>query len=396
MTGGGLRNWMLAGLVAGLPFTPQQLIADYAAQMGRVEVVLEPEARAWDALRAVTEARALHTVRPGEALAALASAYGSSVEAIKKASGLKTWRIQPGQELVIPYRVERGEGPRLPPGVRRYVVKRGDTLERIAKRFGLSVLELVSANPTLKSLDRIPLGATLLIPEEEKGRIVVLGPGKTLADLAREYGLEVSALARANGVRNPLELKPGDLVLVPGVLAREVYARLEKKREEERRLAAERRRRWLAEQARRRARLKQVSYRPGKASLKGFQWPLSRFRITSYYGYRRIWVAGSNFHSGLDLAAPAGTPIYAVKDGRVLYAGWGYYYGRYVRIDHGDGVESLYAHMLRLAVRTGQRVRRGQVIGYVGASGRGAYGVHLHFELKVNGRAVNPLPYLPK
>jgi len=233
VTGGGLRNWMLAGLIAGLPFTPQELLADYAAQVGRVEVVLEPEARVWDALAAVREARALHVVRPGEALAALAAAYGSSVEAIKKASGLKTWRIQPGQELVIPYRVDGGEGPRLPPGVRRYVVKKGDTLERIAKRFGLTVLELVSANPTLKSLDRIPLGATLLIPEGAKGRIVVLGPGKSLADLARAYRLDVSELARANGVKDPLELRPGDLVLIPGVLAREVYAELEKKRAEE-------------------------------------------------------------------------------------------------------------------------------------------------------------------
>ena len=396
MTGGGLRNWMLAGLIAGLPFTPQEILADYAAQVGRVEVVLEPEARVWDALAAVHEARALHVVRSGEALAALAAAYGSSVEAIKKASGLKSWRIQPGQELVIPYRVDGGEGPRLPPGVRRYVVKKGDTLERIAKRFGLSVLELVSANPTLKSLDRIPLGATLLIPEGTKGRIVVLGPGKSLADLARTYRLDVSELARANGVKDPLELQPGDLVLVPGVLAREVYAELEKKRAEERRLAAERRRRWLAEQARRRARLKQVSYRPGKASLKGFQWPLTRFRITSYYGYRRVWVAGSNFHHGIDLAAPAGTPVYAARDGRVIFAGWGYYYGRYVRIDHGNGVETRYAHLSRLAVRTGQRVRRGQVIGYVGASGRGAYGVHLHFEVRVGGRSVNPIPYLPR
>ncbi len=389
------RNLFLAGVVAGLPFSPKAFFDQLAADLGQVEVVLEPEADPLAGLRAAEKALALHTVRPGDALAALAAAYGTSVEAIKKANGLKTWRIQPGQTLWIPYQAKTEDGPRLPPGVRRYVVQKGDTLERIAKRFELSVLELVSANPTLRSLDRIPLGATLLIPEEEKGRIVALTPGTSLFDLAKRYGLEVGTLAQANGVKSPLELKAGDLVLIPGVLAEDVYAKLEKKREEERRLAAERRRRLRAERARKQARLKQVSYRPGKASLKGFQWPLSRFRITSYYGYRRLWVAGSNFHNGIDLAAPAGTPVYAAKSGRVIFAGWGYYYGRYIRVDHGGGVETRYAHLSRIAVRPGQYVKRGQVIGYVGASGRGAYGVHLHFEIRVGGRTVNPRTYLP-
>ena len=390
------RNLLLAGVVAGLPFSPEAFFKELAAELGKVEVVLEPETDPWKGLRQVTRAEALHEVRPGDALSLLAAAYGTTVKQIQEANGLKGVRIQPGQELKIPYQVKADDGPRLPPGVRRYVVKRGDTLEKIAKRFGLSVLELVSANTALQSLDKIPEGFTLLIPEGKRGKIVALTPGTTLADLAKRYGLEVSELARANGVQSPLELRPGDLVLLPGVMARDVYAKLEKKREEERRLAEERRRRWLAEQARRRARLKQVSYRPGKASLKGFQWPLRRFRITSNYGYRRLWVAGSNFHNGIDLAAPAGTPVYAAKSGRVIYAGWGYYYGRYIRIDHGGGVETRYAHLSRIAVRPGQYVKRGQVIGYVGASGRGAYGVHLHFEIRVRGRAVNPRAYLPR
>ncbi len=389
-------SWFFAGLALGLPFAPQKIFADYAAELGRVEVVLEPEAPPLAGAVEANQGIALHTVKPGESLAILASHYGTTVAAIQRASGLKTWRIQPGQELKIPFSVKVADGPRLPPGVVAYKTRAGDTLEAIAKRFGLSLLDLVSANPGLDSLDRIPLGYTLLIPQGERGEIVPLAPGTTLVDLARRYRIDLAELARANGVSDPLALKPGDLVLLPGIEAKAAMARLEKKRAEERRLAAERRRRWLAELARRRARIKQVSYRPGKASLKGFQWPLSRFRITSYFGYRRIWVAGSNFHSGIDLAAPAGTPVHAARDGRVIFAGWGYYYGRYVRIDHGGGVETRYAHMLRLAVRPGQWVRRGQVIGYVGASGRGAYGVHLHFEVRVRGRPVNPLSYLPR
>ena len=387
-------SWVLAGVVLGLPLSPERVLENYARSLEKVEVVLEPE-KAKSTLPAAKKAVAIHEVKPGDALAALASAYGTSVEAIKKANGLKTSRIHPGQVLLIPYSVEEKSGPRIPPGVSRYVVQTGDTLEKIAKKFNTTVLDLVSLNPTLKSLDKIPLGATLLVPDGARGRIEVLTPGTTLFDLANKYNLSVGELAQANGVASPLELKTGDLVLIPGVMANEVYAQLEKKREEERRLAAERRRRLAQARRASRARVQQVSYRPGKTSLKGFQWPLKRFRITSRYGYRRLWVAGSNFHNGIDLAAPAGTPVYAAKSGRVIYAGWGYYYGRYIRIDHGGGVETRYAHLSRIAVRPGQYVKRGQVIGYVGASGRGAYGVHLHFEIRVGGRTVNPRTYLP-
>ena len=391
---GGWRSLLLAGLGFAIPFSPQKLLKEYAADVAAPEVVVVAEEARWptpEAERGV----AYHYVRPGETLAQLAVGYRTGVEEIQRASGVKGWRIKPGQLLKIPFAAKKPSKTRIPPGVLVYRLERGDTLEKVAKRFGLTILELVSANPGISSLDRVKEGYTLLVPTETKGRIVPLAEGLTLLDLARRYGIEVAELARVNGVKDPRELKPGDLVLLPGVMAPDVLARLEKKREEERRIAAERRRRWLAEQARRRARLKQVSYRPGKVSLKGFQWPLHRYRITSRFGYRRLWIAGSNFHSGVDLAARAGTPVYAAKSGRVIYAGWGYYYGRYVRIDHGGGVETRYAHLLRLAVRSGQYVKRGQIIGYVGASGRGAYGVHLHFEIRVRGRPVDPLRYLP-
>ncbi len=386
-------TFMLAGAFITLPFSPEKILADYASQLERPQVVLTPAqtAKPRDERRGV----ALHIVRPGESLALLASQYGTSVEAIQKASGIKGERIQPGQELRIPFELPEREGPRLPPGVRLYRVQQGDTLEGIAKRFRLSILELVSANPALESLDHLPLGSQLLIPEGLKGRIVALSPGETLLDLALRYGIDPGLLAEVNGIDDPRALKPGDYVLLPHLQAKDVLARLEKKREEERRQLAERRRRLQLARARRQAELRRVSYRPGP-SLKGFQWPLRSFRLTSYFGYRNLWVAGSNFHTGIDMAAPRGTPIYAAKSGRVVFAGWGYYFGRYVRIDHGDGVETLYAHMNKLAVRSGQYVKRGQVIGYVGASGKGALGVHLHFEVRVNRRPVNPMNYLPR
>ncbi len=98
----------------------------------------------------------------------------------------------------------------------------------------------------------------------------------------------------------------------------------------------------------------------------------------------------SRMHQGVDLRASYGTPIVAVSDGRVELAGWHGGHGKTVELDHGGDLETLYGHMSRIAVQPGQRVRRGQVIGYVGSTGLST-GPHLHFEVHRNGRAVNPL-----
>lgn len=98
-------------------------------------------------------------------------------------------------------------------------------------------------------------------------------------------------------------------------------------------------------------------------------------------------------HEGIDVTAPAGTPIEAPAAGKVVEARWEAGYGNTVVIDHGYGIVTRYAHASRLAVRRGQRVRRGQVIGFVGRTGL-AVGPHLHYEVHVNGRPVNPLRYI--
>mgnify|MGYP000268259617 FL=1 len=114
-------------------------------------------------------------------------------------------------------------------------------------------------------------------------------------------------------------------------------------------------------------------------------------RITSRYGSRRHPVLGyRRMHSGVDFGASRGTPIYAVTDGSVRYAGRKGGYGKFVELKHGGGLGTGYAHMSRIAVRSGQRVRRGQIIGYVGSTGLST-GPHLHYELYRNGRTVNPL-----
>jgi murein DD-endopeptidase MepM/ murein hydrolase activator NlpD len=114
-------------------------------------------------------------------------------------------------------------------------------------------------------------------------------------------------------------------------------------------------------------------------------------RITSGYGSRRHPVLGyRRMHSGIDFGAPYGSPIYAVADGVVQLAGYNGGYGRFVRLQHEGGLGSGYGHMSRIAVSSGQRVRRGQVIGYVGSTGLST-GPHLHYELYRGGRPINPM-----
>ena len=96
-------------------------------------------------------------------------------------------------------------------------------------------------------------------------------------------------------------------------------------------------------------------------------------------------------HKGLDFTAPQGTPIYAAGDGRVSLAGYAEGgYGNHVMINHGYGYETLYGHMVRIKVRNGEMVKRGSVIGYVGSTGKST-GPHCHYEVHINGVAVNPV-----
>jgi murein DD-endopeptidase MepM/ murein hydrolase activator NlpD len=126
----------------------------------------------------------------------------------------------------------------------------------------------------------------------------------------------------------------------------------------------------------------------GGVSASGLIWPV-RGRVTSGFGYR--W---GRQHAGIDIAAPTGTPIKAAKAGRVIFAGTMNGYGNVIIVDHGGGFSTLYAHQSRMASGKGQSVPQGQVIGYVGSTGRST-GPHLHFETRFGGSPRNPRPYLP-
>ncbi|MCL2465173.1 MAG: M23 family metallopeptidase [Micrococcales bacterium] len=121
-----------------------------------------------------------------------------------------------------------------------------------------------------------------------------------------------------------------------------------------------------------------------------FIWPVSGFTITSGFGWRTDPVyGGPEFHSGLDLAAPCGTPIYASGAGTVTYAGWNGSFGYYVEINHGD-LSTGYGHQSKVVATVGEQVAQGQLIGYVGATGK-ATGCHVHFQaINGAGKYFNP------
>ncbi len=119
-------------------------------------------------------------------------------------------------------------------------------------------------------------------------------------------------------------------------------------------------------------------------------WP-AYGRIVSIFGYRVMPWRG--FHTGLDIATWYGAPIRAAADGVVIYSGWRGGYGKAVMVDHGYGIVSLYGHCSKLAAALGGRVKKGQIIAYVGATGL-ATGPHVHYELRSNGYLVNPVGYL--
>lgn len=122
-------------------------------------------------------------------------------------------------------------------------------------------------------------------------------------------------------------------------------------------------------------------------------WPVTG-TITSPFGYRRSpFGGGMEFHQGLDIAAPMGTTITAAAAGTVISAGWYGGYGNYILIDHGGGMATGYGHCSQIFVQVGQKVQKGQAIGAVGSTGMST-GPHVHFEVRLNGKPVDPTPYL--
>ncbi|WP_232223431.1 M23 family metallopeptidase [Sphingorhabdus lutea] len=122
--------------------------------------------------------------------------------------------------------------------------------------------------------------------------------------------------------------------------------------------------------------------------------PVESMNMTSQYGYRTDPFRGRRAnHKGLDIAGPIGTPIYATADGIVGRARWVNGYGKYIELNHGNAIQTRYGHMSALNVSENERVTKGQIIGFMGSTGRST-GSHLHYEVRIAGEPVNPTAFL--
>lgn len=208
-------------------------------------------------------------------------------------------------------------------------------------------------------------------------------PGQTLYRIALAYELDVEELMAANAITDPRSLSVGQQLLIPG--AEEVRTVLPPPGVEPEQSA-----RATPEQKRPDAKKsKPVVSRPrtGPTPNAVLSWPLRGVL------YGRFGKKGREPHDGIDLAAPLGTPVKTAAPGLVLFAGEQRGYGNIVIIEHESGLVTLYAHNRDLRVKTGQKVRKDQVVATVGESGRTS-GPHLHFEVRKEGIAVDPVPYL--
>jgi murein DD-endopeptidase MepM/ murein hydrolase activator NlpD len=203
-----------------------------------------------------------------------------------------------------------------------------------------------------------------------------VAPGETLYRIARAYGVTVEELMVANHIDDPRELRVGEELAVPGATQKKQVDPRDSPEPEPRRAIGA----GGAEQ--RQAKAVQVGRKDGV-----LRWPLRGVL------YARFGMRGKEFHDGIDLAAPAGTPVKTAAPGTVLFAGEQMGYGLIVIVEHDGELITLYAHNRDLRVKTGQKVREGQVVSTVGDSGR-TTGPHLHFEVRKKGVPVDPLDYL--
>ena len=231
-----------------------------------------------------------------------------------------------------------------------YVVREGDSLSQIANMFGVSVNTIIWANDIERG-DTIKEGQTLAILPVSGVRYTVL-KGDTLDIVAKKFKGDVEEIKKFNDIADSSELAVGQVIIIPaGEIANRSYA------------------------------------------ARGYL-PVSGAGGPSYVGYYLRPVPGPKTqglhgYNGVDLAAPAGTPIMASADGDVIIVrdfGWNGGYGNYIVVRHNNGTQTLYAHNSRNIVSVGQEGVKGQIIGYVGSTGRST-GAHLHFEIR---GAANP------
>jgi murein DD-endopeptidase MepM/ murein hydrolase activator NlpD len=229
-----------------------------------------------------------------------------------------------------------------------YTIQKGDIIGDLATAFGLNQDTLISAN-NIKNTRLIQIGQVLKIPNQD-GVFYTVKEGDTVESVAGRYHLDPHAIQTVNELFSN-ELNPGAALFIPG------------------------------------GRLDWVNLQEINGDL--FIWPVPGY-ITSPYGYRNSPFNGARqFHSGLDIGSPSGTPVKAAMSGRVSAVGWDDILGNYAVVSHHSGYRTLYGHMSVVRVKPGAYVGVGERIGDVGSTGLST-GPHLHFTVYKDGKTVNP------
>jgi len=245
-----------------------------------------------------------------------------------------------------------------------YTVQEGDTVASIAEKFGVSMYTILWENDlTERSYIRPGDQLTVLPATGIKHKIK---RGETLDKIAKNYDIEKEKIIVFNDLIDESAIRIGDELFIPGG----------------RKLPA-----YVAPSRTVRSYVGSPPPSSAAPSSTKLQWPTSGRRITQYYHWR---------HSGLDIDGTYSSPIYAAENGTVIRAdgsGWNGGYGKVIIIDHGQGMHTLYAHLSKIYVGVGERITRGQTIGMMGTTGKSS-GTHLHFEVRINGRRLNPLGYI--
>lgn len=246
-----------------------------------------------------------------------------------------------------------------------YVVQNGDTIGTIAQKFGLTQNTILWEN-NLTSRSYIRPGQVLRILPTS-GITYKIVKGDTLAKIAQKLNGDTAKIIDFNRLANESDIQVGDQIIIP----------------EGKPYVAP-----VIPQKPKLASIKQIFTEPeviDSSDTGKMYWPNGCTRISQYFNWR---------HVGLDIACPAGTPIRAAEDGVVYQVGYlNTGYGHHVFIDHGSGKTTRYGHMTTMYVTKGESVKRGQIIGLEGSTGRST-GPHLHFEVRINNKTYNPLNYL--
>lgn len=226
----------------------------------------------------------------------------------------------------------------------------------------------------------------------QTAKVYVVKRGNTLSGIAKKYGVTVFALKKQNRLSSS-KISVGQRIIIPTKVSPKTHAALSRRSLDV--LAPYLSpKKYKAPSSIRKSGGKKKTFAPPKKAPRirvKLHWPLKNPKVTSRFGTRQ-----SGKHDGIDIGAPRGTKIYASAAGEVLFNGWGPTgYGRVILLKHSENVYTVYAHNHKNLVKKGRRVKKGEVIAMVGKTGR-AKGNHLHFEVRVNRVAYDPLAYLPK